>query len=90
MTRAGCHLCEQAEPLVRSVCARLEVACSVLDVDTDDELVRLFALRIPVVLGPDGEVLAEGMIDERPLRRSLSRRRRRARHRWMRRDGGSG
>lgn len=47
--------------------------------DTDDELARLYAWRIPVVLGPAGEVLDEGLIDERRLRGAVKRARRAAR-----------
>lgn len=47
--------------------------------DTDDELVRLYAWRIPVVLGPDGEVLGEGRIDERRLRAEVKKARKAAR-----------
>lgn len=45
--------------------------------DSDDELVRLYALRVPVVLGPDGEVIAEGIIERRGLRRAVFAARRR-------------
>ena len=43
---------------------------------SDDELVARFALRVPVVLGPRGEVLAEGIIHPRELRRAVRRARR--------------
>jgi thiol-disulfide isomerase/thioredoxin len=73
----GCHLCDRAEPVVRRVARRLRVGLEVVDMDSDDELVRLYAWRIPVVLGPDGEVLEEGMIDERKLRAAVKGIRRR-------------
>lgn len=77
VTRAGCHLCEEAEPIVGTVAGSLGVDLEVVDMDSDDQLVRLYSLRIPVVLGPDGTVLAEGNIDRRALRKALKSARRR-------------
>lgn len=78
VTRSGCHLCEQAEPVVRATAERYRAHLEVVDMDSDDELVRLYALRVPVVLGPGGEVIAEGVIDRRGLRRAVSAARRRS------------
>jgi hypothetical protein len=47
-----------------------------IDIDEEDRLVRDFGLRVPVLLAPDGLVVAEGVIDRRALRRSLRRYRR--------------
>ena len=73
VTRPGCHLCEEAEPVVRRVAERRGVRLRVVDVESDDQLLGRYAWRIPVVLGPDDEVIAEGRIEERPLRRVLRR-----------------
>ena len=51
--------------------ARYGFDLEVVQMESDDELVREFAWRIPVLLGPDGTVLAEGVIEDRPLRRAL-------------------
>ena len=72
----GCHLCEEAEPVVRLVARRYGFGVEIVDIDTDDELVRLYALRVPVVLDPAGRVVAEGIIEERPLRKAVKRLRR--------------
>lgn len=56
--RAGCHLCDDAEELVRS----LGHGVDRVDIDGDDALVRDFGLRIPVLLDEHGRVLAEGRI----------------------------
>lgn len=45
----------------------------VVDIDTSDDLLARYGLRIPVVIGPSGQVLAEGIIDERGLRKQLRR-----------------
>jgi len=44
-----------------------------VDIDADNALTRDYGLRVPVLLGPGDIVLAEGRIEERPLRRALRR-----------------
>jgi len=53
--------------------ARAGGLLSETDIDTDDDLIKVFGLRIPVLLDPRGRVLAEGVIDDRSLRRALKR-----------------
>jgi len=36
-----------------------------VDVEGDDDLLGLYGFRIPVLLGPGGKVIAEGVIDDR-------------------------
>ena len=72
LTRAGCHLCDEARPIVASAAARNGLRVVEIDIDADDRLLAEYGLRIPVILGPDGQVLAEGPITEgRALRRAL-------------------
>jgi hypothetical protein len=54
-----------------AVARRLAIEVVEVDIDTDDELVGNYGLRIPVVLGPGDEVLAEGVIERGALRRSV-------------------
>jgi hypothetical protein len=65
LAREGCHLCDQARPLVGSVARRLGIPIEEIDVDEHDDLLVSYGLRIPVVLAPDDRVLAEGVIDNR-------------------------
>ena len=45
-----------------------------VDIDSDEKLLVTYDLRVPVVLGPGNEVIAEGIIDSTPkLRRALQR-----------------
>ena len=76
VTRPGCHLCDDAAGIVERVGRRLRVGVRTVNLEDDDDLIRLYSLRIPVVLGPDGSLLAEGVIDERELRRTVRRRKR--------------
>ena len=68
VTRAGCHLCDDAEALLRQLGVEPELA----DVDSDDELFRLYDWRVPVVL-VDGAVVAEGRVTRERLEPALGR-----------------
>jgi glutaredoxin len=57
VTRHGCHLCQEAEELL----TQSGVEASLLDVDADPELLRLYDFRVPVLLR-DGRIVAEGVI----------------------------
>jgi hypothetical protein len=63
VTRQGCHLCEDALGLLQG----LDVQPDLADVDSDDELHRLYDFRVPVVL-LDGKVIAEGRVTLDQLR----------------------
>lgn len=65
LTRPGCHLCNDARPLVEWAAMKVGVVIEEIDVDGDDTLLSLYGVRIPVVLGPADEVLAEGVIGDR-------------------------
>lgn len=72
LTRPGCHLCDQARSLVSAEAAKAGARVEEIDIDSDSALTRDYGLRVPVVLSPGGEVLAEGEItDRRKLRSAL-------------------
>lgn len=74
LTRDGCHLCDDARPVVSRAARRAGVDLEEVDVDSDEELRQAYGTRIPLVLGPGGTVFAEGVIDdERTLRRRMRR-----------------
>ena len=62
VTRAGCHLCDEALSLLRELGIEPELA----DVDADDRLFSLYDWRVPVIL-VDGAVTAEGKITRQQL-----------------------
>jgi predicted thioredoxin/glutaredoxin len=66
VTREGCHLCDEALGLLRSMGHEPELA----DVDTDERLHDLYDWRVPVIL-VDGRVVAEGRIEAGALRKAL-------------------
>jgi glutaredoxin len=74
LTRDGCHLCDDARPLVERAAGRAGVDVEEIDVDSNEELRQAYGASVPVVVASGGEVLAEGLIDdERALRRAMRR-----------------
>jgi glutaredoxin len=68
VTRAGCHLCDDALSLLRELGIEPELA----DVDSDDALFATYDWRVPVVLADD-VVVAEGKITREQLGRLKDR-----------------
>jgi len=69
VTRKGCHLCDQALELLRSLGHEPDLA----DVDADDRLHDLYDWRVPVVL-LDGRPVAEGRITADQLVKAVGQR----------------
>jgi hypothetical protein len=63
VTRSGCHLCDEALPVVRRVARLMRADLIQTQVESNDALLREFDLRIPVVRDPRGNVLAEGRVE---------------------------
>jgi hypothetical protein len=72
-TRSGCHLCDEARPVVEETVRAAGGVVEEVDIDHDDVLTRDYGLRVPVLLGPDDVVLGEGVIEARTLRKTLRR-----------------
>jgi glutaredoxin len=52
-TTAGCHLCEQAEELLQQLQQHHSITVQAVDISSDEELVELYGVRIPVVKNSD-------------------------------------
>lgn len=66
-TRPGCHLCEDAEKLLRLHGLSPEL----INIDTDPDLTNRYNLTIPVV-EIDGKERFRGVVNEMLLKRLLS------------------
>ena len=55
-TRVGCHLCEEAERVLRREQTATPFQLELVDIDRDPELARRYGVRVPVV-AVDGEDL---------------------------------
>jgi glutaredoxin len=64
--RPGCHLCDDA----RAVLERVGHPFEERDIEQDDDLLKRYLERIPVVV-LDGEELFELFVDEAEFRRRL-------------------
>jgi len=68
-TRRGCHLCDEAIAVVRSVAdGRAEV--ELIDIDADPRLIERYTVRVPVV-AVDGVEIAEYQIAPEQLDAAL-------------------
>jgi glutaredoxin len=72
-TRAGCHLCEEAETVLEGLRRDLAFALVRVDIDSDDALFKRYLERIPVI-AVDGEELSDFEVDVVALRNKLSSR----------------
>lgn len=72
ITRAGCHLCEEAEGLLRRLRTELGFAYREVDVDASTVLRDEFSDRVPVIL-LDGKEHGYWRVEEPRLRKALAR-----------------
>ena len=70
-SRDGCHLCEEALELLRGL-GRPELVIETVDIEADEELLRRYLERIPVV-ALDGVELYDFHVDVEDLVRRLDR-----------------
>jgi len=71
-TRTGCHLCDQAREVVRTVCDDLGETWTEVDVDSSAELQDAYTDQVPVTL-VDGRRHDFWRVDEQRLRAALTR-----------------
>ena len=65
--RPECHLCDEARALLREVAG---TGWREVDIDSDDELLRTYLERIPVI-EVDGRVVSELVPDAYAIRRAV-------------------
>lgn len=69
-SRAGCQLCIEAEFELRQLAGRLGFVLDVVDIETDEDLLRRYFLEIPVVAVGE-RVVAQAPLDLRRLEGEL-------------------
>ena len=70
-SKPGCHLCDDARPVVERVCADLGTSYDEVDITTSPELMNAYADQIPVTF-VDGRQHDFWRVDETRLRRALA------------------
>jgi glutaredoxin len=70
-SRPGCHLCDDARTILARVRAQRPFAFTERDIEQDEELLRAYLERIPVVT-IDDDVTLELFVDEAVLMAALS------------------
>jgi glutaredoxin len=71
-TREGCHLCDVVKGVIDQVQRERPFHLTIVDVDTDPELVRLYGDEVPVV-AIDGRKAFKYRVDAAALRERLDR-----------------
>ena len=69
-SRPGCHLCDTMLEELQPFIAQYSLEIHVVDIDSDDELLRQYAIKIPV-LALDGETLCHYQLDHGVLAQAL-------------------
>jgi glutaredoxin len=72
ITRAGCHLCQDAETVLRRLRDELGFGYAELDVDADPDRRAEYSDRVPVIL-IDGKEHGYWRVEEPRFRRALAR-----------------
>ena len=72
VTRAGCHLCDEAQAVLRRMAAELGFGYAELDVDADPARRAAYSDRVPVIL-VDGREHGYWRVEEARLRKALDR-----------------
>jgi glutaredoxin len=72
ITRVGCHLCQDAEQLLRRLCGELGFGYREVDVDGSPVLRDEYSDRVPVIL-LDGKEHGYWRVEEPRLRQALAR-----------------
>ncbi|MFI5958262.1 glutaredoxin family protein [Cryptosporangium sp. NPDC051539] len=71
LTRAGCHLCDDAKDVISRIASDTGVGWREVDVDADPDLADEYGDRVPVVL-LDGAEHGFWRVEEQRLRRDLA------------------
>jgi len=72
VTRAGCHLCQEAEALLRRLSVELGFGYREADVDAGPELRAEYSDRVPVIL-IDGKEHGYWRVEEQRFRKAIAR-----------------
>ena len=72
ITRAGCHLCDDASAVLRTLSAELGFGYDELDVDADRDRRDTYSDRVPVIL-IDGEEHGYWRLEEARFRVAIAR-----------------
>lgn len=68
-TTSGCHLCEQAESLIRH---QMGITARLMEIADDAELLERYGVRIPVLRRPETSEELDWPFDAAAIRRLLA------------------
>jgi len=71
-TRSGCHLCDEMMMQLSELLNPDSFSINLIDIDSDPEIQREYALRIPVLTDADsGKIICEQLLDRRSILKHL-------------------
>ncbi len=56
LSRSWCHLCDDLMDALKPICAELDAAIEIIDIDTRPELEDRYGEHVPVVFGAEDEL----------------------------------
>jgi len=68
---SNCHLCGVARSLLTAVQRTIPFNIRTVNIESDDELLKRFALEVPVV-EIEGEIVAQGRVDVERIRAAVN------------------
>ncbi|MDD5544427.1 MAG: glutaredoxin family protein [Acidobacteriia bacterium] len=74
LSKPGCHLCDQAKPVVRRICEEFSLPWEDINIEKDPDFYEQYKEEIPVLL-IDGKKIFKYLVREEDLRRALKNRR---------------
>ena len=69
-TKAGCHLCEEAQDMLEDIAALTTYKLTEIDIRSDPVIFEKYRYRIPVII-VNNDTIVEGRIDFKDLARAF-------------------
>ena len=69
-TKAGCHLCEEAQDMLEDIAALTTYKLTEIDIRSDPVIFEKYRYRIPVIF-VNNDTIVEGRIDFKDLARAF-------------------
>ena len=69
-TKAGCHLCEEAQDMLEDIAALTDYELTEIDIRSDAVIYEKYRYRIPVII-VNNDTIVEGRIDFKDLARAF-------------------
>ncbi len=69
-TKAGCHLCEEAQDMLEDIAALITYKLTEVDIRSDPKIFEKYRYRIPVII-VNSDTIVEGRIEFKDLAKAF-------------------